>query len=153
MAQSLFSLTKPTYDIYGRKIKSRKAFKTSTKKKEWNKSAGRSEDDFTTVSKCRHCRRRLAWGDRSYEFDHKDNNNSNNSQRNCYLVCRVCHGRATVVKKKKVRDRFTGMTTGHKTIKRKVGYKKTRKRKSTRKKSKRRKPSNPFEIKLPNFRL
>src|SRR3989338_6411984 len=112
-----FSLPKPKYNLYGKKIKSRKAFKISTKKKEWNKAAGRSEDNFNTASYCRVCKRRLTWGDRSYEFDHKDNNNSNNSQKNCYLVCRVCHGKATVVKKNKVKDRFTGWTVGHKTIK------------------------------------
>jgi len=153
---SQFSLPKPRYNLSGKKINNRKAFKVSTKKKEWNKAAGRDEEDFNTASYCHVCKRRLSWGDRSYEFDHKDNNNSNNSQKNCYLVCRVCHGKATVVKKKKVKDRFTGWTTGHKTIKKKVGYKKQKRK--AKKKSSKKKPSNPFSleikpIKMPKLRF
>lgn len=127
--------------LYGKKPK-RKPFKTSTKKKEWNIVAGRNETDFKSTSKCRKCKRRLTWGTRTYEFDHKDNNSANNSQKNCYLVCRVCHGGATVIKKKKVRERFTGIVIGHKTYKKKVGYKK-----STRpKKKKSRRTKKPKSI-------
>ena len=55
--------------------------------------------------------------------DHKDNNPRNNSQKNCYLVCRNCHGKATKIEKRAVRDMFGGIA-GYKTIKRKVSYKK-----------------------------
>lgn len=120
--------------------KNRKAFKTSTKKKEWNKATGREEDNFKSTSKCRKCKRKLIWGSRTYDFDHRDNNPANNSQKNCYLVCKVCHGKHTVIKKKKVRDKLTGMHIGYKTIKKKVGYKKSKQKpkKKKRKKRKRR---------------
>ena len=52
-----------------------------------------------------------------------DNNSSNNSQRNCYLFCRNCHGKATKIDKVAVRGIF-GEVEGYKTIKRKVSYKK-----------------------------
>lgn len=32
---------------------------------------------FVKSSKCRKCKTPLTWGDRSYEFDHKDNNSAN----------------------------------------------------------------------------
>src|SRR3989344_7841937 len=98
--------------IYGRKKKTRKAFKTSTKKMEWMSSAGKDALDWRTnfakKSRCRNCKQTLTWGDRGYEFDHKDDHNSNASQKNCFLVCRNCHGKATVIKKKKVKDRISG---------------------------------------------
>jgi len=137
MPRSIFSMPKPTYDLYGRKISRRKAFKISTKKMEWMSAAGKDplkwRTNFVKKSKCRKCGRTLTWGDRTYDFDHKDNNPSNNSQRNCYLVCKVCHGKHTVIKKIKVRDKFTGITVGHKTIKKKIGYKKPKKKKITKK--------------------
>jgi hypothetical protein len=163
MPRTFFSIPKPTHNIFDKKISQRKHFKTSTRKMEWMSAGGRDplkwKTNFVKKSKCRNrkCKNpHLKWGDRSYEFDHKDNNNSNNSQRNCYLVCRVCHGRATVIKKKKVRDRFTGIVTGHKTIKKKVGYKKPSRKKSTKKKNTKRKPANPWgiqPIKIPDFRF
>lgn len=128
---------KPTIDITtGKKIKTRKPFKISTKKKEWNKAAGRDETDFKTTSKCRNCKRKLIWGSGTYDFDHKDNNPTNASQKNCYLVCKVCHGKHTVIKKRKVKNQF-GYPTGYQTVKVKKGYKKkiTKKRKRKRKKS------------------
>ena len=130
-------------DLFSQK-KKRKPFKTSTRKMEWMSAAGKDplqwRTHFVKTSKCRACRRTLVWGDRTYSFDHKDNNPANNSQSNCYLVCRNCHGKATVIKKRKIKDPILGMTMGHKTIKRKVGYKKPKKkqtRTSKRKKSKR----------------
>ncbi len=54
MSNNLFSISKPRYDILsGRKVSMRKPFKISTKKKEWNKSAGRNESDYKSTSKCR----------------------------------------------------------------------------------------------------
>src|SRR3989344_5145371 len=122
-------LPKPTHDILtNKRIKRRKAFKTQTKKKEWMEAGGHNPDNwrtgFTKTSKCRHCPRKLHWGDKHYEFDHKDNNPANNSQKNCYLVCLFCHRDATKIAKRKERD-----TLGfykYKTIKKKVGYKKRR---------------------------
>ena len=125
----LGSIPKPKYDTYGRKVNRRRPFKTSTKKKEWNKAAGRAEDDFKTTSKCRWKKERLVWGSRTYDFDHRDNNSANNSQKNCYLLCKNCHGHLTVLEKQKDRDSF-GNVTGYKTIKRKVGGKKSQKKKT-----------------------
>jgi len=83
------------------------------------------------------------WGDRTYNFDHKDNNPANNSQRNCYLVCRICHGKATKIEKRAIRGIF-GEVEGYETIKRKVSYKKpkstTTKKKVTKKKVTKRAP-------------
>jgi len=113
--------------------KKRKPFSTKTKKIEWMLAAGRNPYDssgklrFVKTSKCRRCKRPLTWGDRTYDFDHKDNDPSNNSQRNCRLVCKSCHGHVTVVKKRKIKGIF-GETIGHKTIKKKVGYKKPKKK-------------------------
>ena len=138
------------YSLFS-KPKTRKAFKVSTKKKEWNKSAGRNEGDFKTTSKCRCCKRKLIWGNRTYDFDHKDNNSANNSQRNCYVVCKVCHGKHTVITKKVKRDKWTGMKLGHKTIKKKVGYKKTKKKKTTKRKPSRRKST--YDIFKPTIKM
>jgi len=103
------------------------------KKIEWMLAAGRNPYDksgrlrFIKTSKCRVCGDTLKWGDRTYEFDHKDNNPANNMQTNCFLVCRKCHGKATVIKKRKIKGLF-GQTVGYKTIKEKVGYKKPKKK-------------------------
>lgn len=113
--------------------KKRKPFSVKTKKIEWMIASGRRVYDksgrlsFVKTSRCRECKRPLTWGDRTYDFDHKDNNPANNSQRNCYLVCKVCHGKHTVVKKRRITGVF-GETVGHKTIKKKVGYKKPKKK-------------------------
>ena len=121
------------FDFLGTE-KKRKPFSLTAKKIEWMSAAGKDvmqyirDKKFVKTSKCRKCKRRLVWGDRSYEFDHKDNNSSNNSQKNCYLVCRNCHGKATKIEKRAVREPFLGTVIGHKTIKRKVGYKKPKKK-------------------------
>lgn len=129
--------------ITGEKLSKRQPFKISTKKKEWNKAAGRSEGDFKKTSKCRvySCRRVLVWGSGAYDFDHKDNNPANNSQRNCWLVCKNCHGKHTKLGKKRVTT-FIGTT--YKTYKKKVGYKKTTKPKPKRRKGKRKRRSNGY---------
>ena len=146
------------YDLLGQqKTKKRRAFTTRTKKIEWMKAGGHKSEQYTEkkvfykTSKCRRCSRKLTWGDRSYDFDHKDNNPANNSQRNCYLVCKVCHGKATVVGKRKIRDPYFHQVIGHETIKRKVGYKKTKKK--TKKKRKQRKSKNPFEVSIPTIKI
>ena len=118
-------------DFFGM-TKRRKPFRLSTKKIEWMKAAGRDPEEYTEhkkfykTSKCRKCGRRLTWGDGSYDFDHKDNNSANNRQSNCYLVCKVCHGKATKIKKVKT----TGLlSSGYKTIKLKTSYKKPKTKK------------------------
>jgi len=67
-------------------------------------------------------------GDETYNFDHKDNRSHNNSQKNCFLVCRNCHGAATKTKVVRHYNPFTGEPDGHSTIKLKAGYKKTAKK-------------------------
>ena len=129
MTKGLQLFPKPKYDILtGKRIKKRKEFKISTKKIEWNRAAGRADDDFKKTSKCRHCPERFVWGKGGYQFDHKDNNSANNSQRNCHLVCATCHSRDTRIGKRKIKG-FMGQTIGHKTIKYKTGYKKPKKTK------------------------
>ena len=126
-------------DIWGTK-KVRKPFAPNTKRIEWLLASGRDPDKYFETGKfyktsyCRKCKRRLIWGDGSYDFDHKDNNSANNRQSNCYLVCKVCHGKHTKTKVIKERDYF-GQVVGHKTIKLKTGYKKPAK-KSAKKKAK-----------------
>ncbi len=130
------------FDPYG-DSRGRKNFTIRIKKVEWltaahSQKATRGLEtylktnkfDETVTSKCRKCHIILKWGDRSYEFDHKNNNHSNNSQNNCYLVCRNCHGKATKIDKIKEYGLF-GEVIGHKTIKRKVSYKKVPKEKKT----------------------
>ena len=110
----------------------RRNFTLTRKKIEWMDAAGknvaeylRDKTRFVKTSYCRvkTCRRKLTWGDGTYNFDHKDNNSSNNSQRNCFLVCRICHGKATKIEKRAERD-ILGNVAGYKTIKKKVSYKK-----------------------------
>lgn len=113
----------------------RKNFTLKTKRIEWLKAAGKSGEkvllDYLSdgkipklsSSKCRKCKRLLKWGDKTYEFDHKDNKPTNNSQNNCYLVCLFCHRKATKIEKRAERDIFDDVT-GYKTVKRKVSYKK-----------------------------
>ena len=109
----------------------RRNFPISVKKIEWVSAADKDvmqyirDKKFVKTSYCRNpkCRRQLVWGDGTYNFDHKDNNPANISQRNCYLVCRICHGKATKIEKRAEKDIF-GYVTGYRTIKRKVSYKK-----------------------------
>ena len=75
-------------------------------------------------SKCRECKRNLTWGDGTYNFDHYDNNSANNSQRNCYIVCRNCHGGATKTRLVRELDPWFGTVIGYVTQKLKAGYKK-----------------------------
>jgi len=134
--------------------KKRRAFTTSTKKIEWMKAGGHKPELYTEQRKfihtsyCRRCGRKLMWGDRSYDFDHKDNNSANNSQKNCYIVCKVCHGKATVISKRKKYNPYTRQVVGYETVKKKVGYKK---KKSRKKKRRKKKSKNIFDlgIKLP----
>ena len=147
----MYRIPKPTHDLLGRKIKRRKAFKMSTKKIEWMRAARRDPyGKFVKTSRCRNCGRRLIWGDRTYDFDHKDNNPANISQKNCYLVCKICHGRHTKITKRKVKS--FGITVRYKTIKKKVGYKKPKKRKKKKKRKKRR-PKSLFEMDFTRLRL
>jgi len=150
----MYRIPRPTHDLLGRRIKRRKPFKISTKKIEWMRAAGKDPyGSFVKTSRCRKCKRKLTWGGRTYEFDHKNNKEWDNSQKNCYLVCLFCHRKATIVKKVKVKDRISGYTVGYKTIKRKVGYKKSKKRKKKKIKRKKKKSRSPFEITIPRLRI
>lgn len=115
----------------------RRPFKMSTKKIEWMLAAGRDPyEKFCKTSKCRRCKRKLTWGDRGYDFDHRDNNPANRSQDNCYLVCKTCHGKATKLVKRPVRGGWFGEVVGYETVKKRVGYKKGRRLKTARTKTK-----------------
>jgi hypothetical protein len=111
----------------------RRNFRTVTKRIEWMDAAGKNvaqylrDKKFVKTSKCRQCGQGLVWGEGGYEFDHRDNNPANNSQKNCYLVCGTCHGRATKTEKRAVRG-WLGEVEGYRTIKRKVGYKRPKTR-------------------------
>jgi hypothetical protein len=136
--------------IFGYEPPARRNFTITTKRIEWMDAAGKNigqflrDKKFVKTSYCRKCRTKLTWGDGSYNFDHKDNNSKNNSQKNCYLVCRNCHGKATKIDKIAVRGGLFGEITDYKTIKRKVSYKKPKttatKKKVTKKKVTKRAP-------------
>jgi len=109
--------------------KQRKAFNIATKKREWSSAAGPGHLDAymlkkqtPPISRCRECPTKLRWGEGGYNFDHRDNNPANNSQRNCYLVCSNCHSKATKIRKVKAKG-FLGQPV-IKTQKIKVSYKK-----------------------------
>ncbi|OGN97949.1 MAG: hypothetical protein A2Z77_08895 [Chloroflexi bacterium RBG_13_51_36] len=76
-------------------------------------------------SRCRVCKIPLTWGSGTYNFDHRDNNSANISQKNCFLVCRNCHGKATKIRVVREREPWFGSVIGYRTQKLKVGYKKT----------------------------
>jgi len=117
-------------------------FSIVTKRTEWLKAAGTERAERVLLkyladrkvparmprSKCRVCKIPLSWGSGTYHFDHKDNNSSNAGQKNCFLVCRNCHGRATKTKVVREYEPFFGSVVGYKTQKLKVGYKKAAKK-------------------------
>ena len=127
--------------MFGFDSPTRKNFTITTKHIEWMDAAGRDigkylrDKKFIKTSYCRKCKTRLVWGDGRYNFDHKDNNSRNNNQKNCYLVCRNCHGKATKIEKRAERDIF-GNVVGYKTIKRKISYKKPKSTTKMKKKKK-----------------
>ena len=118
------------------------AFSIVTKRVEWLKGAGTDNakkvllkylaDDKVPArmprSRCRVCKTTLSWGSGTYNFDHKDNNSANASQRNCFLVCRNDHGKATKIRVVREREPWFGSVIGYRTQKLKVGYKKTTKK-------------------------
>ena len=118
--------------------KQRREFSIATKRIEWlgaaeTASAKRVLEKYVKDgkvpsrmprSKCRVCGGTLTWGDGTYNFDHYDNNSANNSQRNCYLVCRNCHGKATKIRLVRELDPWFGTVIRYVTQKLKVGYKK-----------------------------
>jgi hypothetical protein len=130
--------------------KRRRPFGIVTKRIEWLRAAGTENANRVLLkyladgkvparmprSKCRKCKKPLTWGSGTYDFDHWDNNSSNNSQKNCRLVCKNCHGGATKTKKIAERNPYTGEVIRYRTIKLKVGYKRTPK-KPTRKTARR----------------
>jgi hypothetical protein len=117
-------------------------FSIVTKRVEWLKAAGTDNAKKVLLkyladgkvparmprSRCRVCKIPLTWGSRTYHFDHKDNNSANTSQKNCFLVCRNCHGKATKIRVVREYDPWFGSVIGYRTQKLKVGYKKTAKK-------------------------
>jgi hypothetical protein len=117
-------------------------FSIVTKRIEWLKAAGTDNAKMALLkyagegkvpvrmprSKCRVCKIPLSWASGTYHFDHKDNNSANASQRNCFLVCRNCHGKATKTRVVREYEPFFGSVVGHRTQKLKVGYKKAAKK-------------------------
>ena len=112
---------------------------------EWMSAGGHDSlkwrTNFVKTSKCRKCGRTLTWGDRTYDFDHKDNNPANNSQSNCFLVCKYCHGKATKIVKIKSNSLFGPR---YKTIKRKESYKKPRSTSKSKKLSRKKRKRKDF---------
>ena len=114
-------------------------FSIVTKRVEWLKAAGTDNANRVLLkyladgkvpakmprSKCRVCKIPLTWGSGTYNFDHKDNNSANTSQKNCFLVCRNDHGKATKTRVVREYDPWFGSVIGYRTQKLKVGYKKT----------------------------
>jgi len=117
-------------------------FSIVTRRVEWLKAAGTDNAKRVLLryladgkvpakmprSKCRVCRIPLTWGSGTYNFDHKDNNSANISQKNCFLVCRNCHGKATKIRVVREREPWFGSVVGYRIQKLKVGYKKTAKK-------------------------
>ena len=107
----------------------RKNFTEKTKKMEWMDAAGRNPYDYmiekkwVATSYCRNCEAKLIWGKGGYHFDHFDNNPVNNKPENCYLACATCHGKATKMKRRAIKDIF-GNVISCKTNKVLEGYKK-----------------------------
>ncbi|MEK6854615.1 MAG: HNH endonuclease signature motif containing protein [Nanoarchaeota archaeon] len=115
--------------------KKRKPFKTSTKR-EALKRAG---------YKCEKCGNKLERStNETYgyivDFDHWDNNPSNNSLTNCKVLCLNCHRKLTALGKRKERDKMTGVV-GYKTVKKFSGVKVRRKKRSDRGKKRRKRNS------------
>ena len=137
--------------------KKRKPFSIRRKKIEWMTAGGHNPHDylaygkFVKTSRCRKCRRLLTWGDGSYDFDHRDNNPANNSQRNCWLVCKSCHGKHTKIGVRKERDELGFIK--YKTIKKKVGYKKSRRKHKPRKRRKKSEGLLDFRLPKLDFRI
>jgi hypothetical protein len=121
-------------------------FSIVTKRVEWLKAAGTDNAKRVLLkyladgkvpakmprSKCRVCKTPLTWGSGSYNFDHKDNNSSNISQKNCFLVCRNDHGKATKIRWVRVYDPWFHSVVDHRPQKLKVGYKKPTKKPASR---------------------
>ena len=121
-------------------------FSIVTKRVEWLKAAGTDNAKRMLLkyladgkvpakmprSKCRVCKTPLTWGSGAYNFDHKDNNSANTSQRNCFLVCRNDHGKATKTRVVRVYDPWFHSVVDYKTQKLKVGYKKPTKKPASR---------------------
>ena len=122
-------------------------FRIVTKRVEWLKAAGTDNAKRVLLkyladgkvparmprSRCRVCKAPLTWGSGTYNFDHKDNNSANTSQRNCFLVCRNDHGKATKTRVVREYDPWFGSVVGYRTQKLKVGYKKKATKRPSRK--------------------
>jgi hypothetical protein len=123
------------------KSKARRPFSTQTKKRVWMKAGNHNPENwrvgFVKTSYCMspRCRKKLSWDKKyEFEFDHKNNDSSNNSEKNCFIVCNDCHKKHTQFGSR-AEYNAVGMYIGKRRFKKKVGYKKV-KRKISRKRKK-----------------
>jgi len=117
------------FSIVTKRVEWLKAAGTDTAKKVLLKYAGDGKVPVRMPrSRCRVCKTPLTWGSGTYNFDHKDNNSANTSQKNCFLVCRNDHGKATKIRVVREYEPWFGSVVGYRTQKLKVGYKKTAKK-------------------------
>ena len=68
------------------------------KRKEFSKAVQTIELERAKF-KCRKCKKKLEYP--CFEFNHKDDDNSNNSQKNCQVLCLCCHRKITI---KQIKD-------------------------------------------------
>jgi len=123
------------YDIRtGKRIKRRKPFKTSTKKEALKRAGYKCQNPRCRINLRRSPHKKLGY---VVEFDHWDNNPSNNSAKNCKVLCPTCHSQLTVLKKRKVRN-LVGY--GYKTIKKHSGVKRKKKKRGDAGKNRPKKP-------------
>lgn len=129
--------------------KGRKNFSSPTKKRVWMRAGGHNPNDWKKATKytskcmsseCKHKQMILRWGDKTYDWDHYDNNHANNAESNCYLVHTFCHRKATQFGSRT--KTAYGLTIGKERTKLKASYKAKLKGKHRSKGSKKAKPKN-----------
>src|SRR3989344_648754 len=98
-----------SHDLFKEK-KQRRNFKDSIKKRVWMKCGNHDPEKykikFIKTSYCmnKKHRKKLNW-DKKYQFqwDHIDNNPSNDKEKNCGLLCNDCHRKFTKFGNRKIK--------------------------------------------------